>query len=70
MSKAENMGDFYRIPSDNRDLNYASYFSKGEEDISKLHDYNSHNTAQYGVQKMQKLLMSLPLIQEELKKNK
>ena len=44
MAKAEDMGDYYRIPSDNRDLNYASYYTEGEEDISNKEDYNSHNT--------------------------
>jgi len=67
MTKAEDMGDFYRIPADNRDLNYARYFSEGEEDISKVEDYHSHNTEQLGVEEIKKLLKTLPLIQEELK---
>jgi UDP-N-acetylglucosamine 4,6-dehydratase/5-epimerase len=67
MTKAEDMGDFYRIPADNRDLNYARYFSEGQEDISKVEDYHSHNTEQLGVEEIKKLLKTLPLIQEELK---
>ena len=67
MTKAEDMGDFYRIPADNRDLNYARYFSEGQEDISKVEDYHSHNTEQLGVEEIKKLLKVLPLIQEELK---
>lgn len=66
MVKAEDMGEFYRIPADNRDLNYAQYFSEGEVDISKIEDYHSHNTEQLGVEGMKKLLATLPLIQKEV----
>ena len=68
MVKAEDMGEFYRIPADNRDLNYARYFSEGEEDISKVEDYNSHNTEQCDIDGMKKLLNNLPLIKVELEK--
>lgn len=66
MIKAEDMGDFYRIPADNRDLNYAQYFSEGMADISKIEDYHSHNTQQQDVEGMKKLLMKLPLIRKEV----
>jgi UDP-N-acetylglucosamine 4,6-dehydratase len=66
MQKAEDMGDFYRIPADNRDLNYAQYFSEGKEDVSTIEDYHSHNTEQLGVEGMKKLLMQLPLIKKEV----
>lgn len=66
MLKAEDMGDFYRIPADNRDLNYAQYFSEGEEDISKIEDYHSHNTERQDVEGMKKLLLKLPLIRKEI----
>ena len=66
MIKAEDMGDFYRIPADNRDLNYAQYFSEGEKDISSIEDYHSHNTQQQDVAGMKKLLMQLPLIRKEV----
>ena len=66
MQKAEDMGDFYRIPADNRDLNYAQYFSEGAEDISKIEDYHSHNTQQQGVEGMKELLLKLPLIRKEV----
>lgn len=66
MVKAEDMGEFYRIPADNRDLNYAQYFSEGETDISKIEDYHSHNTEQQGVEGMKRLLSSLPLIKKEV----
>ena len=66
MVKAEDMGAFYRIPADNRDLNYAQYFSEGEEDVSLIEDYHSHNTEQQGVEGMKKLLSTLPLIRKEV----
>lgn len=62
MVKAEDMGEFYRIAADNRDLNYAQYFSEGEENIATAEDYHSHNTEQLGVEGMKKLLSTLPLI--------
>lgn len=66
MSKAEDMGMFYRIPADNRNLNYSQYFSEGETDISQIHDYHSHNTVQLNVDGMKKLLSKLPLIRQEI----
>ena len=66
MLKAEDMGEFYRIPADNRDLNYAKYFSKGEMDISKVEDYHSHNTTQLDVNGLKQLISKLPLIQKEI----
>ena len=61
MMKAEDMGDFYRIPADNRDLNYAKYFSEGEQDMSKVEDYHSHNTEQEGVEGLKRLISKLDL---------
>lgn len=66
MIKAEDMGEFYRIPADNRDLNYAKYFSEGEKDISKVEDYHSHNTKRLNVDQMKKLFMSIDYIREEI----
>ncbi len=66
MVKAEDMGEFYRIPADNRDLNYAQYFSEGEEDVALIEDYHSHNTEQQSVEGMKKLLSTLPLIRKEV----
>ena len=66
MLKAEDMGDFYRIPADNRDLNYAQYFSEGTSEIDKIEDYHSHNTEQQDVKGMKKLLSKLPLIRKEV----
>ena len=68
MNKAEDMGEFYRIPADNRDLNYAQYFTEGVEDVSKVEEYHSHNTEQCDIEDMKNLLKRLPLIQDELEK--
>lgn len=66
MMKAEDMGDFYRVPADNRDLNYAQYFSVGEEALSQSQDYHSHNTVQLNVEGIEKLLRTLPFIRKEV----
>lgn len=66
MAKAEDMGDFYRVPADNRDLNYAQYFSEGEEEVAQIEDYHSHNTEQQGVEGLKKLISTLPLIRKEV----
>jgi UDP-N-acetylglucosamine 4,6-dehydratase len=66
MAKAEDMGEFYRVPADNRNLNYNQYFSEGETDVSVVEDYHSHNTKQLDVEGMKKLLSKLPLIQKEV----
>ena len=66
MMKAEDMGDFYRIPADNRDLNYTQYFSEGEAVLSELQDYHSHNTEQIDAEGMEELLRSLPYIRKEV----
>jgi UDP-glucose 4-epimerase len=66
MAKAQDMGGYYRIPADNRDLNYAQYFSEGEEKISHQEDYTSHNTERLNVAQVKKLLLKLDYIREEL----
>ncbi|MGZ3752512.1 MAG: polysaccharide biosynthesis protein [Mucilaginibacter sp.] len=66
MLKAQDMGGFYRIPADNRDLNYNQYFSEGEQDISKVQDYHSHNARQEDVEGIKRLLSNLPLIRKEV----
>lgn len=66
MQKAEDMGDFYRVPADNRNLNYAIYFSEGEQDLATIEDYHSHNTVQLGVEGMKALLSKQPYIQREV----
>lgn len=66
MAHAKDMGDYFRIPADNRDLNYAKYFSEGEEKISHQGDYTSHNTERLNVEQIKALLLKLDFIQEEL----
>jgi UDP-glucose 4-epimerase len=66
MIKAEDMGDFYRIPADNRDLNYAMYFSEGDKKISEIEDYNSHNTERLDVEGVKQLIRKIALVKREL----
>lgn len=66
MAKAEDMGQYYRIPADNRDLNYAKYFVEGETIIASLDDYTSHNTERLDLEGVKKLLMKLDFIQEQI----
>lgn len=70
MSKAEDLGDYFRIPADARDLNYSSYFVEGRQEVSLRNDYNSHNTARLDVQSMMKLLLKLDIIQQALQGKK
>jgi UDP-glucose 4-epimerase len=67
MAKAQDLDKYYRIPCDDRDLNYNKYFVEGEEKISKYKDYHSHNTAQLDLKEMSKLLLKLQIIQEDIK---
>lgn len=66
MAKAEDMGRYYRIPADNRDLNYKKYFVEGEQRISTLDDYTSHNTERLNVEGVKSLLLKLDYIQKAL----
>jgi UDP-glucose 4-epimerase len=66
MAHARDLGGYYRIPADNRDLNYAKYFSEGEEKISHAEDYTSHNTQRLSVEQVKALLLKLDYIKEEL----
>jgi UDP-N-acetylglucosamine 4,6-dehydratase len=66
MAHAEDVGGYYRIPADNRDLNYAKYFSEGNEDISLCDDYTSHNTKRLNVDQVKELLLKLEYIKGEL----
>jgi UDP-glucose 4-epimerase len=66
MAKAEDMGNYYRIPADNRDLNYAQYFTEGEENLSHTQDYTSHNTVRLNVSQVKSLLLKLDYIKGEL----
>lgn len=61
MVNAEDLGGYYRIPADNRDLNYNKYEIHGNEEIDKFAEYNSHNTTRLDVEGMKKLLLKLDL---------
>jgi len=66
MAKAEDMGRYYRIPADNRDLNYNKFFVEGELSIATLDDYTSHNTERLDAAGVKQLLQKLDFIQEQL----
>ena len=66
MSKAIDMGEYYRIPCDNRDLNYDKFFTEGNESVSRTEDYHSHNTRRLDVAGMKELLLRLRFIREDL----
>lgn len=61
MVNAIDLGDYYRIPSDNRNLNYQKYTSQGNADLENIEEYNSHNTKRLDVEEMKKLLLKLDL---------
>lgn len=65
MIKAEDMGNFYRIPADTRDLNYESFFTEGK-DVSQTEEYHSHNTERLDLEGMKKLLLKLDIIRQDL----
>jgi UDP-N-acetylglucosamine 4,6-dehydratase/5-epimerase len=69
LAKAEDLGGYYRIVPDDRDLNYKKYFTEGEQEISLLEDYNSHNTRRLDVAGTREMLLQLDLIREELKRS-
>lgn len=66
MVKAQDMGDYFRIPADTRDLNYAQFFSEGEPSVSNFEEYHSHNTGRLDIEGMKKLLFKLPIIRKEI----
>ncbi len=65
---AQDLGGFYRVPADKRDLNYDKYFVEGNEELQNVEDYNSHNTERLGIEAVKDKLLNLEYIQEELKK--
>ena len=64
--KAEDLGGYFRVPADNRDLNYNVYFAEGQERVSHEEDYNSHNTRRLELDEMASMLLKLELVQQEL----
>jgi len=69
MAKAIDMGNYYRIPCDERNLNYDKYFVEGQLDMSKAEDYHSHNTYRLSYEEMKKLLLKLDCIKKDLSGN-
>ncbi|MGL6065563.1 MAG: polysaccharide biosynthesis protein, partial [Cetobacterium sp.] len=65
--RSEDMGDYFRISADDRDLNYSKYLEEGEEVITESEEYNSHNTKELSINEMKSLLIDLPEVQNELK---
>ena len=66
MMKAQDMGSFFRIPADNRDLNYGLFFSQGHESASHIADFHSHNAERLSIEDVKKIISNLPLVRKEL----
>ena len=66
MARADDLGGYYRIPADSRDLNYDKYFVEGETEISAIEDYTSHNTRRLNVPQIKDVLMKLDVIREAI----
>jgi UDP-glucose 4-epimerase len=66
MVNATDLGEYFRIPADNRDLNYDKYFIEGEQRISAVEDYNSHNTKRLDIKGVKELVLRLEEVQNEL----
>jgi len=65
-AKAEDLGDYFRVPLDSRDLNYSEYFEEGEPRQASLESYTSHNTKQLDVEEVKSLLLTIPEVRQEL----
>jgi len=66
MAKASDLGNYFRIPADTRDLNYSKYFIEGEVKVSTVEEYTSHNTERLDMEGMKKLLLKLPMIRKDI----
>ena len=66
MVKAEDLGEYYRIPADTRDLNYNRYFIEGEAEIAQMEEYTSHNTLRLNIEETKQLLLKLDIVQQEV----
>jgi UDP-glucose 4-epimerase len=66
MAKSIDMGKYFRIPCDERDLNYDKYFFEGQKDVSEINDYHSHNTHRLDIAEMKELLLKLDIIRQDL----
>ena len=67
MLHAEDLGGYYRVAADTRDLNYDSYFTEGQPEVSVREDYNSHNTHQLNLNEMMELLLKLDCVQQAVR---
>lgn len=67
MVQAEDLGNYYRVPADNRDLNYNKYFTEGKKELTKSWEYTSHNTRRLSIPEIKELLLKLPEVKNELK---
>jgi len=70
MSVAQDLTGYFRVPADNRDLNYSQYFSEGREEVASKQDYNSHNTDQKDVDGMCELLIKLECVRQAMRGEK
>jgi UDP-N-acetylglucosamine 4,6-dehydratase len=66
MIKADDLGEYFRIPADNRDLNYEQFFSEGQVELANLEEYHSHNTTLLNIEEMKQLLLKLPIIRKDI----
>lgn len=66
MAHAEDLGGYYRVPADNRDLNYNKYFVEGEQNVTQFEDYHSHNTERLNIEQIKEKLLTLDYVQREL----
>ncbi|HBE42857.1 MAG TPA: UDP-glucose 4-epimerase, partial [Bacteroidales bacterium] len=66
MVKAEDMGDYFKIPADTRDLNYNKFFTEGTEAVSQVEEYTSHNTKRLDVEETKELLLTLSFIRQDV----
>jgi UDP-N-acetylglucosamine 4,6-dehydratase/5-epimerase len=66
MLRSEDLGGYYRIPADSRDLNYDKYFVEGEVEMARIEDYTSHNTRRLDVEGVKQVLLTLPIVREAL----
>jgi UDP-glucose 4-epimerase len=66
MARADDLGSYYRIPADSRDLNYDKYFSEGELGVSQIEDYTSHNTTRLDLEGVKKTLLQLDLVKKAM----
>jgi UDP-glucose 4-epimerase len=67
MTCATDLGDYFRIPADLRDLDYSKFFTEGQASVSEAGEYNSNNTRQLSVEEMREILLKLEIVQEALR---